>query len=376
MEENVSSLFDLDDDDFLEAQNRRKTSKKRDENLYAPKADDGKDGKYESVIRGIPYLKDKKLSKYIKYSAKLVHPVTGEWLYIDCPSTNGGSSILLSLEIALKKLKKEGEEEIVKEISENFNRWHNIFSPVYIKQDPYNPEVENTIKIFKYGHQINQLIMNEMPKKEEDESALKIKTNKINPFHLLKGKDMIYTAKKKNKNWSDYTESHFVDERSPLIYKIGDKEIAVSKDEKVMKLTYEYLMKNTPSMDPYLFKPWTDEEYEKVATFIKAIVPYKTILDQVVAKTRDEKIKALFSENTSGGSSSPVSESVEFTKEEESIDTPIEAPQSETNAEESVEEPKAETPQTEEPATEAKVEESSNDGPMSSDEIDSLLDDI
>jgi len=47
-------------------------------------------------------------------------------------------------------------------------------------------------------------------------------------------------------------------------------------------------------LSQYFYKEWSDSDYEKVAEFIKAIIPHKSILDAVLANTRDEKIKPYF----------------------------------------------------------------------------------
>jgi hypothetical protein len=54
------------------------------------------------------------------------------------------------------------------------------------------------------------------------------------------------------------------------------------------------LEKNSPDLGQYFYKEWSDSDYEKVAEFIKAIIPHKSILDAVLANTRDEKIKPYF----------------------------------------------------------------------------------
>jgi len=312
----MSDLFDLNTDDFLES-NYTKSEKKVDPNIYAPHPDQSPNGVYKAVIRPVPYLKDKTKSKYKKYIAKLVHPVTGEWLYVDCPSTVGKPSILFSLELALKKLEVD-EPAIVKEIKENFSRWYNYYSPVYIKKDPQREELEGAIKFLKFGYQINSLITNEL---EPDAEIFDVP--KINPYHLLKGKDLLYVVKRKSKQWNDYSNCKFIDNVSPLVFKINDKEIAVNENPKVMELTQKFLLSSTPSIDDYLFTEWTDETYKKVATFIKAIVPYKEIIADILERTRDDKMRSLFTEDTTAPiSNSPVTEDTTFSSDEEKDDVP------------------------------------------------------
>jgi hypothetical protein len=105
-----------------------------------------------------------------------------------------------------------------------------------------------------------------------------------------------------------------MNEVSPLIISHAGKEIAVSTDPKVMQFTSEYFKKNSPDMSQYFLKEWTDHEYEKVAEFIKAIVPYKQIIDNLVANTKDERMKKHFTNSAPvNRSQAPMGESLEYT---------------------------------------------------------------
>lgn len=286
----MEDLFNLNIDDFSGAsKNQRKT----DENIYNPGPDQGQNGIYKSVIRFIPWAADPSKSRYKKYSAKLINPLTNEKLYVDCPSTNGASSILWSLDTQLKKLKNE-EPQIVEEIQKYFNRYYNYHSCVYIKKDPQFPSLEGQIKIYSYGYTIDNLIQQEI-----NPEAELVTTQKINPFSLTAGKDFVLVIKRKTKAWRDFSASKFMNEVSPLIISTQGREIPASTDPKVMNFVGDFLKKNSPDMSPYFYKEWTDNEYEKVAEFIKAIVPYKQIIDDLVATTKDERMKKHFTNSKS-----------------------------------------------------------------------------
>lgn len=298
----MEDLFNLNPDDF--SGKSASQARKVDENMYNPGPDQGQNGVYKSVIRFIPWAQDPSKSKYKKYAAKLVNPLTNERLIVDCPSTIGKSSILWSLDLELRKLANE-EPEIVKEIGKYFNRYYNYFSPVYIKRDPQMPGLEGQIKVFSYGYTIDNLIQQEI-----NPEAELISVSKVNPFSLTEGKDFVLVVKRKTKSWRDFSSSKFMNEVSPLIVKHPTKgtDIPINDDPKVRQFISEFLKNNTPDMSQYHYREWTDHEYEKVAEYIKAIVPYKQIIDNLVGGLKDEKMKSLFT-NT-GGTKKSSSQSV------------------------------------------------------------------
>ena len=97
----MEDLFNLNPDDF--SGKSSSAARKTDDNIYNPGPDQGQNGIYKSVIRFIPWVGDPSKSKYKKYAAKLTNPLTNERIIVDCPSTNGGPSILWSLDLELKK---------------------------------------------------------------------------------------------------------------------------------------------------------------------------------------------------------------------------------------------------------------------------------
>lgn len=302
----MEDLFNLNPDDF--SGKSSSAARKMDDNIYNPGPDQGQNGIYKSVVRFIPWVGDPSKSKYKKYAAKLVNPLTNERLIVDCPSTNGGPSILWSLDLELKKLANE-EPTVVEEIRKNFNRYYNYYSCVYIKKDPQFPANEGKIKVYSYGYTIDNLIQQEI-----NPEAELVTTQKINPFSLTQGKDFVLVIKRKTKAWRDFSSSKFMSEVSPLIITHNGKEIPVSNDPKVMSFVTEYFKKNSPDLSQYFYKEWTDYEYEKVAEFIKAIVPYKQIIDNLVSGLKDEKMKKYFTNSKPvSRTAAPAGEDLEFT---------------------------------------------------------------
>tara|TARA_R110000868_G_scaffold75697_1_gene218290 strand:+ start:3325 stop:4335 length:1011 start_codon:yes stop_codon:yes gene_type:complete len=270
--------------------------KKVDLNLYDPNPDVS-GGVYKSVFRFIPNLRDKDLSKYTKYSAKIYNPITKRSMIVDCPSNEGKPSILWTLSTILGKLFKE-EPSVVKEINENFSRWYTHHSYIYVNKDPQLTNLEGSIKIFKYRAQINELLEHQI---NPEEDGLVEGVTSVNPFHLLEGKDFLCVVGKKTKTWRDWTKCKFMDEKSPFRFKIGDSEVVMKNEEGAIKLITEFFDKNAPSLDEYKHVPWTDDTYIQVAEALKAAIPYKEVLNMLISETRDERMKELLSGTPSSG---------------------------------------------------------------------------
>lgn len=352
----MTDFFDLPDDSF--SSKNGSSERKVDENIYNPDPN-AHNGKYQSVFRFIPYIHDKALSKFTKYSAKFWNPLTKDALYIDCPSNAGNPSILWDLETVIKGLKDE-EPELHKKLSDSFSRWHSNWSPVYIKKDPQRQELEGTIKLFKYAHQINMMIEEQIKPEETD----LIEAESCNPFHLLEGKDFYCHVGKKTKIFRDWTKCKFMDEVTPFVFKIKDTSVIVENNEKSIKLVQEFMKKNTPKLDEYFHKEWTDEQFEKVAQAMVTLIQPRAVLDRVLDRTKDERMKALILSKLDGTAApaatpSAPAEDIEFKSEEPQVESTPDAPLE---------------PVSEEAAAPATESETAGEG--SKDEYDKLFDDL
>jgi len=307
----MTDFFDLPEESFTKKA-QSGSGKKVDPNVYDPDPN-AHNGSYKSVFRFVPYVFDKTKSKYTKYSAKFWNPLTKESLIIDCPSNVEKPSILWTMESVLRSLKKE-EPEIVDEISKNFSRWNTSHSAVYIKKDPQRPDLEGTIKIFKFRNQIGMLIDQLVNPEELDGLST---GKKINPYHLLEGKDFLCVVGKKTKDFRDWSKCKFMDEVTPFIFKIGETNVQVKNDEKSVKLVNEFMTKNTPRMDEYFHQEWTEETFTKVAEAIISAVPQREVLEMILERSKDSKMNELIrSKMKPGKSNSPkasVTDDLEFT---------------------------------------------------------------
>lgn len=290
-------IFNLNNDDFI-AQSAKKV-RSFDDNIYDPDVNKGQNGVYKSVIRFIPWLGAQNVNdiRYKKYTVKLVNPLTGERMFIDDPSTIGASSVFWNLETRLKKLKDE-EPELHKEIDKNFNRFYKYFSLIYIKRDDQQPDLVGKIKVFPHGFKIWQLAENLINPPDADLGT----TTTVNPYDLINGRDFIYVAKKQSSFGRDFSGCKFVDQNSPLIVKTPKgNDVACSSDPKVQESFKNFLAQHSPNLSQYFFKEWTEADYVKVVSFLKAAITSKQILDEAFASCRDPKIKGIYEESFKKG---------------------------------------------------------------------------
>lgn len=315
----MTDFFDLPEETF--SKQKTASSRKTDPNVYDPDPN-AHNGSYKSVFRFVPYIFDKSKSKYTKYTAKFWNPLTKESLVVDCPSNVDKPSILWTMESVLRSLKKE-EPELVDEIGKSFSRWNTHHSAVYIKKDPQRPDLEGSIKIFKFRNQIDQLIDQLVNPEELDGLST---SKKVNPYHLLEGKDLLCVVGKKTQQFRDWSKCKFMDEITPLVFKVGDTQVQVKNEEKSVKLVNEFLTKNTPKMDEYFHQEWTDDTFERVAQAIIAAVPQKEILEMILERSKDARMNELIRAKMKGGKTSKpaasVNDDLDFTSSKsESIDS-------------------------------------------------------
>lgn len=286
----MSDFFDLPEETVSNTTGNATRTKTKDPNIYDPDPNSN-NGKYTSVGRLVPYLADKTKTKYTKYTAKFWNPLTRESLYVDCPSNLNEPSIVWTVGVVIGSLRNE-EPVLYKELDNKFGRWFTHISPIYIKKDPQQPDLEGTVKLYKFKKQIDDLIEANLHPAEIDGIAT---SEKVNPYHMLQGKDILFQVTKKTKEYRDWTKCKFMDAITPFSFKIGDKTVVAQNDPKVVKLINEFLLKNTPDMTPYLHQPWTEDTYVQVAEAIIALLP-KNLLNIVLTKSKDEKTNALIRE--------------------------------------------------------------------------------
>lgn len=306
-------LLNLNEEDFKSPQG----SGFSDNQKLIPDIKKG-NGIYKAVIRYLPYWENPKLSKYRKYSAILTHPVSNDKMFLDCPSTRNietgemhGPSILWTIDTLLRDKKKNNQDlDLVEEMRKWFNRYFNFTSPVYVYKDPQVKENEGKILVYSYGSKIENMheaLMNPEAVDESDpELAKYANITKCNPYSLVKGMDFFLVVKKGTSYGKDYSQSKFTGKITPFVYTYNGEKYTCSAPENKeeykaeQQRIYHFLKENTPDMNKYVFKPWSEEQYRKIANYIKAMVPSKAFMKEIIDKSRDQKMNQLLTAVNTG----------------------------------------------------------------------------
>lgn len=258
-ENNEFGIFNLSADNLITPV---KTGGKGE--IYQPTAEKGRDGIYKALIRFLPNVRNADKSKIKKSYYWLEDPVSGEAFSVDCPATVGKKSILADTFWKLKKSQSARDQEL----SEKFSRNDSFYSLIQVLKDPNQPELEGKIMIFKFGIKINQKI----------ETLLKPEhVEPINPYDLFEGKMFALHIVKKQK-WNNYDLCEFIGERTPLI--LEGKPIQKTKED--MARVVEWLKANSPELEKYDYREWTEETHDKVLNTIRNIIPDGRLVEQII----------------------------------------------------------------------------------------------
>ena len=254
-------VFNLQAESFVNAPTKKLLD------TYEPAADKGREGCYESVIRFLPNHKNPSLSKVHKYRIWLQDPTEEKGFYVDCPSSVGKKSVLKDLYWKLKKSTSAREQEL----ADQFSRADTYYSLVQIIEDKNEPTLVGKIMVFRYGIKINNKI----------EAMLKpTRGAVVNPFDLFEGKEFAIRITKKQK-WNNYDECAFTEGRVALT--IPGETDPIQKNTEDMNRTRAWLKENSPELERYEFKEWSDEVTAKVMKAIRNIVPDARTVEGLIA---------------------------------------------------------------------------------------------
>jgi hypothetical protein len=107
------------------------------------------------VVRVLPNIKDPNKTFFHYYSYGWNSLATGQLVSCTSPSTWG---LRDPISEEFFRIRRNGTEE-EKEKSRALNRKENWLVNVYVVNDPVNPENNGTIKVLRYGRQLNKIIM-------------------------------------------------------------------------------------------------------------------------------------------------------------------------------------------------------------------------
>lgn len=268
---NEFDIFNLSVEDIDNFQKTEKGS-----NMYLPTADKGKDGTYTSLIRFLPNPKNPQKSIIRKFVYWL-EDTEGKGSYYDSPSTIGEKCPVQDLFFKLRN----SESAVDKKMAEKLKRREIYYSLIQIIKDSQNPELEGSIKIFKYGYQIKQKIDEELNPQFDEPCQV---------FDLFEGKNFELKVTK-SAGYNSFTASKFQGKRTPISI---DNEI-MNNDADSRKKIMDYL-KDAPELLTFEYKPWDDSTRNNVEAILDSYRSPGSSISNITTKkqsiTKNEEISS------------------------------------------------------------------------------------
>jgi hypothetical protein len=189
------------------------------DNLFTPTLK--QDGTFQAIIRFLPRPEDDGIVPYVKLMNHGFQDVGG-WFIENCPTTLGRECPVCKDN---SKLWNEGDEITVKKRG---RRTH-YFSNVLIVNDPQQPANNGTVKIFRYGKTIHDMIMEKI---KPDSEGIDEKVNVFDYDTGMNFKLKIKPKKTKDGSYNDYSSSEFTGQ----VVSVGSDEEINAIDEQLFNL--------------------------------------------------------------------------------------------------------------------------------------------
>ena len=250
--------------------------------LYTPKPDQGSDGTYRSLIRFLPNVKNPR-KPFVRKYVYWLEDRDGNGFYADSPSTVGDKCAVQDMFFKLRN----SESAVDKKMSEGLKRREVFYALVQIVKDPQNRDLEGQIKVMKFGYKIKTKIDEELnPQFDEP-------TQVFDPFE---GKNFELVISKKG-GYPNYDSCKFQGSRSPMSIKGDD----VTADDAGRTAILDYI-KDAPDLGNFDYRPWSDEQRNKVmgvlsqfsnpGTSIETVTRKQSAQDPVKSKAAAETVTA------------------------------------------------------------------------------------
>lgn len=248
-------------------------SESKGSDLYKPTADQGKDGVYTSLVRFVPNPKNPQKSIIRKFVYWL-EDSEGKGSYYDSPSTVGEKCPVQDLFFKLRN----SDSAVDKKMAEKLKRREIYYSLIQIIKDPQNPEMEGSVKVFKYGYQIKQKIDEELNPQFDEPCQV---------FDLFEGKNFELKVTK-SAGYNSFTASKFQGKRTAIAIKGAFMEN--SKEDRTTIMEY---LKDVPELDSFDFKPWDDSTRSNVERMLDNYRSPGTAIGRVASSKKEESYSSL-----------------------------------------------------------------------------------
>ena len=223
-------------------------SASREDVIYKPTADEGKDGTYKALIRFVPNPENPRKSLIRKYVHWLTDP-SGSGRLVDSPASVGEKCPIQDAFFRLRK----SDSAMDRKISEKLKRREQYYALVKIIKDPQHPEFEGQYKIFKFGYKIKEKIDEELSPSFGEPTQV---------FDLFEGKNFELIITRQG-DYNNYDKSKFSASRTAV--QVAGRNAERTKED--MAAIKEELEK-APKMEAYEYKAWDDQTRDFVNTVL------------------------------------------------------------------------------------------------------------
>jgi hypothetical protein len=235
----MSENFDIFNLGVEDVETHQPTTNSSKNELYRPKADEGKDGTYKALIRFVPNPENPRKSLIQKYVHWLVNP-SGEGKLVDSPSSIGEKCPIADVFWKLRK----SENAVDRKASEKLKRRQQYYALIKIIKDPQNPDLDGTYKVFKFGYKIKEKIDAELKPDFGEPTQV---------FDLFEGKNFELVITRQGE-YNNYDKSKFSASQSAIDL---DGQPAERNKETMDKIKKD--LESAPSLSTYDYQAWDEE---------------------------------------------------------------------------------------------------------------------
>lgn len=246
-----------------------------------------KDNVYKSRIRFVPNPHDRNLQKVSKWIYLLPDPENQDAkFYVDCPSNLGTKASRFNIISTAFFTLKDHDSKLMRNIGKaHFSRKRQHWSLVQILLDTQEPSYENKVKIFRFGKQIDDMIL------EQGKADPSVQKDSVPISHPFKGKDFILFLDSKkiedNREMPSYERSYFDDKITSI--SLDNNKTRLPETQESMKKIFDYLKAEAPDLSKVCFKAWDDEIEQRVIESVRVTIGDDSVFDKIYAKVYKKK---------------------------------------------------------------------------------------
>ena len=274
--------FDIFNLSVADVDTHETASSNKEDIIYKPTADDGKDGTYKALIRFVPNPENPRKSLIRKYVHWMTDPA-GNGRLVDSPASVGEKCPIQDAFFRLRK----SDSAVDRKMSEKLKRREQFYSLIKIIKDPQRPDLEGQYMIFKYGYKIKEKIDEELKPSFGESTQV---------FDLFEGKNFELIITRQGE-YNNYDKSKFSASKSAIV--IDGAPVERTK-EAMAAIKSE--LDSAPKLEPYEYRQWDDQTRDFVNSVLGQYISNPGAAVGAVTSQR-----AAVSESKSTSSSSTVS---------------------------------------------------------------------